>query len=142
MTPASTDPPFIFPSIFWFCFSLVFFQLREYERSRLRYYYAIAECDCTRTAAAVYAECDGMEFERSSNRLDLRYVPPGVSFEGRAVREAAGEVPPGYEPPLFFTRSLQHTRVESTWDEDDPARRKALKKVKARPAFPLPPWHP
>jgi len=50
-------------------------QLRMYERSKLRYYYAIAEFDSVNTAARVYSECDGMEFQLSSCKFDLRFVP-------------------------------------------------------------------
>jgi len=34
----------------------------------------------------------GQEFERSSTRLDLRFVPAEQSFEGRIVRDAATSV--------------------------------------------------
>ena len=60
-------------------------------------------------------------------RLDLRFVPDGQSFEGRAPRDVATEVPPGYvPPPAFATAALQHTNVKLTWDADDVVRKRTL----------------
>ena len=42
-----------------------------YERSRLRYYYAIVECADVSTARHLYNDCDGMEFEHSASRQGL-----------------------------------------------------------------------
>ena len=50
-------------------------RLQLYERSRLRYYYAVVDCKDVRTAAHLYAECDGIEFLRSACKLDMRFVP-------------------------------------------------------------------
>ncbi|KAI3940004.1 hypothetical protein MKW98_029780 [Papaver atlanticum] len=47
-------------------------KLRAYEKSRLRYYYAVVECDSSGTADYLYKNCDGIDFERTSNVLDLR----------------------------------------------------------------------
>lgn len=50
-------------------------KLQLYERSRLRYYYAIVDCADVATAARLYDECDGLEFLRSACKFDLRFVP-------------------------------------------------------------------
>ena len=101
-------------------------RMRQYERDRMRYYYAVAEFDTVDTAHAVYKECDGLEFERSSCKLDLRYVQDDQSFDGREVRDFASDAPGDYEPPEFQAKALQHTNVKLTWDEDDPERKKAF----------------
>lgn len=49
------------------------------------------ECDSSDTAGFLYKSCDGMEFERSSNTLDLRFVPDDMEFKNDP-RDCAKEV--------------------------------------------------
>ncbi|KAK9990114.1 hypothetical protein SO802_025099 [Lithocarpus litseifolius] len=102
-------------------------KLRAYEISRLRYYYAVVECDSSATADYLYKSCDGTEFERSSNKLDLRFIPDSMEFK-HPPRDVANEVPADYEGLDFQTKALQHSRVQLSWDEDEPDRVKTLKR--------------
>jgi len=102
-------------------------KLRAYEKNKLKYYYAVVECDSKETANHLYTQCDGMEFERTSNTLDLRFIPDDLTF-ARDPRDVAKEVQDGYKAPEFETRALQHSTVKLTWDDDEPTRVKALRK--------------
>jgi hypothetical protein len=59
--------------------------LRMYERSKLRWHFAVATFDNAETASRVYAACDGHEFEESSVCFDLRFVPDIEDFGSRQV---------------------------------------------------------
>jgi hypothetical protein len=39
----------------------------RYEADKMKYYYAVAVFDSTRTARSVYQQCDGVEFEVRPN---------------------------------------------------------------------------
>jgi hypothetical protein len=110
-------------------------RLQKYERSRLRYYYAIVTCDTPITANQIYEECDGMEFMKTACKFDLRFVPDDsthILIKDRVVRDEALDVPSDYQPPNFQTKALQHTKVQLTWDGGDETRKRTLsRKVKA-----------
>jgi hypothetical protein len=96
--------------------------LRAYELNKLRYYYAVAEFDSAETASAVYEQCDGVEFEASSNVLDLRFIPDATTFDADDVRDSSTSMPTTYAAPVFTTSALQMSKVQLTWDDDDPKR--------------------
>lgn len=51
----------------------------------------MVECDSIATADYLYKACDGVEFERSSNKLDLRFIPDSMEFK-HDPRDVATEV--------------------------------------------------
>ncbi|KAG9439062.1 hypothetical protein H6P81_019227 [Aristolochia fimbriata] len=102
-------------------------KLRSYEKSRMRYFYAVVECDSSSTADHLYKTCDGTEFERTSNVLDMRFIPDSMEFK-HPPRDAATEVPATYEALDFHTSALQQSKINLTWDEDEPQRQKIMKR--------------
>ena len=107
--------------------------LREYELRKLKYYFAIAECDSVETAAALYEQLDGAELEHSSMALDLSFVPEDVSFSAREVRDqsqggdgSSAAILASYKPPDFVVEALQHSKVKCSWDNGDAERERKL----------------
>ncbi|KAH6599823.1 hypothetical protein BASA50_002754 [Batrachochytrium salamandrivorans] len=96
-------------------------QLRKYQIERLRYYYAVVECDSVTTARALFEACDGTEYESSANFFDLRYVPNSMTFDDPPAF-VAHAAPSVYEPVEFVTQALQHSNVKLTWDTEDTER--------------------
>ncbi|KAL5196626.1 hypothetical protein ABZP36_000138 [Zizania latifolia] len=102
-------------------------KLRSYELNRLRYYHAVVVCDSSATANHLYMNLDGTEFLKTSNVFDLQFIPDSMEFK-HPSRDVATEAPPSYKEPNFETRALQHSRVKLTWDDDEPERKKVLRR--------------
>ncbi|VVC41219.1 NUC153 [Cinara cedri] len=109
-------------------------KLRKYQLARLKYYYAIIVCDSPETANKIYTECDGLEYESSATRLDLRFVPDDTVFD-QEPKEVCDKLPDliKYKPHLFTTTALQQAKVNLTWDETDPRRNELVNKLKTNP---------
>ncbi|PWW78802.1 hypothetical protein C7212DRAFT_288807 [Tuber magnatum] len=103
-------------------------KLRNYQLERLRYFYAVVECDSPETARHIYEQCDGAEYEATANFFDLRFIPDETSFEDDKSRDRCTKVPTNYKPTDFSTDALQHSKVKLTWDEDDQQRKLATKR--------------
>ncbi|KAN0027567.1 hypothetical protein ACTFIU_010532 [Dictyostelium citrinum] len=104
-------------------------KLRQYELSKLRYYYAVVECNSIETANKIYEECEGMEIEDTANVLDLRFIPDGQKFTN-TPRDTCTELPATTDENGgfgFTTSILKGTAVDFTWDIDK-TRKKLLTK--------------
>jgi len=104
-------------------------ELRSYEASKLKYYFAVVEFSHADHADIIYREVDGMEFEHSSTAIDLRTLPKedleNVTTN-RLIRDEAASIPGKYEPPEFIVNALQQTNVQCTWDQGDKERERKL----------------
>ncbi|XP_037830935.1 ESF1 homolog isoform X2 [Kryptolebias marmoratus] len=101
-------------------------KLRDYQFKRLKYFYAVVQCDSVSTAAKIYEECDGFEYESSSSVLDLRFIPDEVTFD-EEPKDAATDVNlSAYTPKLFSSSAAATSKVTLTWDETDHERVSAL----------------
>ncbi|KAL6481845.1 hypothetical protein MHYP_G00099250 [Metynnis hypsauchen] len=103
-------------------------KVRDYQFKRLRYYYAVVECDSVETAAKLYEECDGFEYESSCSMMDLRFIPDDVTFDEEPKDRATDVDLSTYQPKLFSSTATTTAKVEITWDETDHDRATALSK--------------
>ncbi|VDK76961.1 unnamed protein product [Litomosoides sigmodontis] len=102
--------------------------MRAYQLERMRYYYAVIECDGLETASCIYEACDGVEFESSSIRLDLRFIPDDMIFDDNAIKDQVTEEDinlNAFKPKIFESAALSKSSAKLTWDETDPDRIKA-----------------
>ena len=106
-------------------------KLRKYQTERLKYYFAIVECDSKETALFLYQNCNDVEIEHTSNRFDMRFIPDEIEFDKSQIpKDTATSAPIDHQLPSFHTKALQHSRVKLTWDQDDPERKELTKKLR------------
>ena len=105
-------------------------KIRKYQVNRLNYYFALAEFSSPEAAQKVYEECDGVEYELSGIKYDLRVVSDDREFHDDA-KDECGALPDAekYKPKLFCSSALSLGKVDLTWDETDPERMAAMKKA-------------
>ncbi|XP_007423978.1 ESF1 homolog [Python bivittatus] len=104
-------------------------KLRDYQFKRMRYFYAVVDCDSPETANKIYEECDGLEFESSYSFVDLRFIPDDVTFDDEP-KDVASEVDgAAYKPKYFTSAAVATSKVDITWDETDQERVTSLSKT-------------
>uniref|UniRef100_A0A915J3K1 NUC153 domain-containing protein n=1 Tax=Romanomermis culicivorax TaxID=13658 RepID=A0A915J3K1_ROMCU len=106
-------------------------KIRQYQLNRLKYYYAVVECDSPETANGIYEACDGVEYESSATKIDLRFIPDDTSFDEDTPSDEATDLGDlnAYKPLHFRNAALQQSKVELTWDETSDARKDLMKSM-------------
>lgn len=97
-------------------------RLREYEKERLKYFYAVITLDNKYTAEKIYDSFDGMEIEMTGSNLDLRFLPEGLKIPKDCWEECHElGVEERKKIPNFINKAQGHTDVELTWDKEEGA---------------------
>ena len=83
------------------------------------------------TAVRIDEECDGIEYETSAVRLDLRFIPDSMIFDSSIIpHDQCTQLSDKsvYKPIRFRNTALTQTKVRCTWDETPIERRRLTKK--------------
>ncbi|XKL60134.1 hypothetical protein PGB90_001150 [Kerria lacca] len=105
-------------------------RMRQYQLNRLKYFYAVATFDTAETADYIYTNCNGIEYESSGIRLDLRFIDDEITFEQEPKDVCNSiEICQKYKPRFFTNTALQQAKVDLTWDETDPKRLEFTQKI-------------
>ncbi|KAJ7341634.1 hypothetical protein JRQ81_005969 [Phrynocephalus forsythii] len=104
-------------------------KLRDYQFKRLKYCYAVVECDSAETANKIYEECDGLEFESSCSFVDLRFIPDEMTFDDEPKDVACEVDGTAYKPKYFTSAAVATSKVDITWDETDHERVTSLSRT-------------
>lgn len=92
----------------------------------MRYYFALIICNSIDTAERLYNKLDGLEFEHSTNKFDLRFVKDDWKPKYRFC-DYCDKLPENYKSPEFFSNVLQHTKIVDDFDNDSNYRQVFLK---------------
>lgn len=92
-------------------------KLRKYEKSKMKYFYAVIHCNSKKTAKQIFNEYNDYEFELSNIRLNLSFIADSLEFPQKP-KEIATEVQPDYDFKAANTlnKAMNHTKVKLTWD--------------------------
>ncbi|CAD5234646.1 unnamed protein product [Bursaphelenchus xylophilus] len=107
--------------------------IRAYQLDRFKYYYAVVECDSDATASAIYEACDGLEFESSGVKFDLRFIPEEMEFEDERIKEkvTSEEFNAKKYQPKYNVQSaaVKRSNIKMEWDNTDYDRQVAMQKA-------------
>lgn len=98
-------------------------KVREYEREKLKYYFAVAEFDSIETANAVYEAIDGEEMEYTQDSFDLRFVTDDTEFPYAPV-----DTCDKLTRVIGKNGTIKSSKVRVTWDTNERKRVAALNK--------------
>ncbi|CAI4222168.1 unnamed protein product [Auanema sp. JU1783] len=110
----------------------VIFAVRKYNLEKLKYYYAVIECDSETTATKIYENCDGVLFENSGLKMDLRFVPDDMEFDQERLKEQLKQSDLNlmrYRPKADFESVVTRVGQDVQWDDADFERSKIVQEA-------------
>merc|ERR1712113_343987 len=89
---------------------------RMFERSKLRWFYAIAEFDSEATANLIYSKCNGVELQKFSTNLDLRFVHNCADFTNKKIRDTTEGPQLKHSPQISYPKIPLKLKSKPTID--------------------------